>query len=58
MFNSWNQVFRIIGFLGGSPNVKPAWCWDQREGQLIWPYYVFSVIRHSGFIVINIVFPF
>jgi hypothetical protein len=24
MFNSWNQVFRIIGFLGGSPNVKPA----------------------------------
>jgi hypothetical protein len=29
MFHSWNQAFRIISFLGRSPNINPAWCWEK-----------------------------
>jgi len=42
---SWNQASRIIGFLGWGPNINLTWCWEQWEGWLIWPYYVFPVIR-------------
>ena len=53
LFHSWNQAFRIIGFLGCSQSINPAWCWEQREGQLIWPYYIFLIIRHPGFMIIT-----
>ena len=45
IFHSWDQAFRIIGCLGRSPNLNPTSCWEQREGRLIWPYYVFPIIR-------------
>ena len=48
MFHSWNQAFRIIGFLGWCPNINPAWCLEQHEGWLIWPYHVFPIIRWPG----------
>jgi len=32
MFHLWNQAFRIIGYLGHTPNIKPGRCWEQREG--------------------------
>ena len=32
--------------------VKLAWCWE-REGWLIWPYYVFPIIRWPGFMIIT-----
>ena len=53
MFHSWNQALRITGFLGWCPNINPALCWEQREGWLIWPYYVFSIIRWPGFMIIT-----
>ena len=53
MFHSWNQAFRIIGFLGRSRNINLAWCWEQGEGRLIWSYYVFSVVRCLGIIIIT-----
>jgi hypothetical protein len=34
-----NQAFRIVGFLGCSPNVNSSWCREQRDGRLIWPYH-------------------
>ena len=52
-FQSWDQAFRIIGFLGCSPNINLVWCWLQGEGWLIWTYYVFSVIRCLGIIIIT-----
>jgi hypothetical protein len=33
-----NQAFRVVGFLGSSPNVNSSWCREQREGRLIWSY--------------------
>ena len=56
MFHSWNQAFRIIGFLGNSAGINLAWCWEQCEGQLIWPWYIFPVIRHPGFMIIHHLF--
>ena len=56
MFHSWNQAFRIIGFLGWCPNINPAWCREQHEGWLIWPYYVFPIIRWPGFVIITPIF--
>jgi len=53
MFHSWNQAFRIIGFLGRSPNINPAWCWEQREVRLTWPYNVLPAIRRPGFMIIT-----
>ena len=53
MFHSLNQAFRNIGFLGNSAGINPAWCWEQCEGQLIWPYYIFLVIRCPGFMIIT-----
>ena len=53
IFHSWNQAFRIMGFLGRSPNINPAWCWEQSEGRLSWPYYVFPPIRRPGFMIIT-----
>jgi len=53
MFHSWNQAFRIIGFPGHSPNINPEWWWEQSEGWLIWPYYIFPINRHPGFIFIT-----
>ena len=44
VFHSWNQAFRILGFLGSSANITPSWWREQREGRLIWPYYAFPVI--------------
>jgi hypothetical protein len=32
----------------GPININLAWCWEQREGRLLWPYYVFPVIRLPG----------
>jgi hypothetical protein len=52
MFHSWKQTFRIIGFPGHSPNINPFWWWEQSEGWLIWPYYIFPVIRRPEFIFI------
>ena len=49
MFQSWNQAFRITGFLGWCPNINPAWCWEW----LIWPYYALSIIRQPGFMIIT-----
>jgi len=46
MFHSWNQAFRIIDVLGRS-----AWCGEQHEGRLVWPCYVFPVIRRPGFMI-------
>ena len=43
----------MIGFLGWCPNINPAWWWEQCEGWLIWPYYVFPVIRWPGFVIIT-----
>ena len=37
MFHSWNQAFRIRGFLGWRPDINLAWRWEH-EGWLIWPY--------------------
>jgi len=48
MFHSLSHTFRIIGCLGRS-----AWCWEQHEGRLIWPRYVFPIIRCTGFMIIN-----
>ena len=48
MCHSLNQAFRIIGFLGHS-----AWCWEQHEGRRIWTYYVSTIIRCPGFIIIT-----
>jgi hypothetical protein len=39
VFYWWNQAFRIVGFLGCSPNVNSSRCREQREGRLIWPYH-------------------
>ena len=36
-----------------SPNIHLDWCWEQCEGQLIWPYYIFPVIRCPGFTIIT-----
>ena len=51
IFHSWNQAFRIIDFLGRSPNVNPAWCWEKHEGLHIWLYYVSPCIRCPGFVI-------
>ena len=53
VFQSWKEAFRIIGFLGHSPNINLAWCSEQHEGWLIWPYYTFPIIRRSGFMIIT-----
>ena len=53
MFNRWNQALRIKGCLGCSPHINAPWCWEQCEGWLIWPYYVFPIIRHPDFMVIT-----
>jgi hypothetical protein len=53
MFHSWNETFRIIGFLGRSPYINPAWFWKQRERRLIWPYYAFPVVRRPFFMIIK-----
>ena len=53
IFHSWNQTFRIIGCLGCSPNIYVPWCWEQCERWLIWPYYVFPIIRHPDFMIIT-----
>ena len=42
MFHSWNQA-DLLGRL--------AWCGEQHEGRLVWPYYVFPVIRRPGFMI-------
>jgi hypothetical protein len=34
----WNKAFRIVGFLGRSPNVNSSWCREQCEGRRMWPY--------------------
>ena len=52
MFNSWNQAFRTIGFLGQWPNINPAWCREQ-HGWLIWPYHIFPIKRCPGFMIIT-----
>jgi len=52
VLHSWNQASRIIGFLGRSPNINPAWRWEQRERRLVWPCYVVLFIRRPGFIII------
>ena len=31
MFHSWNQAFRIIGFLEHSPNINPGCCWKNMK---------------------------
>jgi hypothetical protein len=46
VFHCLNQAFRIVGFLGRSPNVNSSWCREQREGRLIWP---FPVVWCPGF---------
>jgi len=53
MFHSWNQAFRIIGYLGRFPNTNPAWFWELRDWRLIWPYNVFPVIRRPSFMIIT-----
>jgi len=53
MFHSWNQAFRFTGFLERSPNTNLAWYWEQHEGLLIWPYYIFPIIRCPGFMMIS-----
>ena len=58
VFHSWKQAFRNIGFLGFSPNINLAWCWEQRKVQLIWPYFVLSIIRRPGFMIITPSFTF
>jgi hypothetical protein len=30
-FHSWNQPFRIIGFLKHSPNINLGWCWNNMK---------------------------
>ena len=37
-------------------NISPAWCCQQCEGLLIWPYYIFPTIRHTGFTIITTYF--
>jgi len=32
----------------GPINTNVAWYWEEREGRLIWPYYVFPFIRCPG----------
>jgi hypothetical protein len=44
VFHSWNRAFRIVGFLGRSPNVTSSWCRKHREGRLIWPYHAFPFV--------------
>jgi hypothetical protein len=53
MLHSCNQACRILDFLGRSPNINPAWCWEQREGRLVWPCYVVPFIRRPGFIIVT-----
>ena len=53
MFHRWNQAFRIMGCLGCFPNINAPWCWEQCEGWLIWPYYVFPIIRYPDFTIIT-----
>jgi len=53
MFHSWNQAFRFISFLEHSPNTNLAWCQEQHKGLLIWPYYIFPIIRCPDFMIIT-----
>jgi hypothetical protein len=53
MFHSWNQTFRIVSFLWHSLNINLAWCWEQHEGQLIWPCYIFPIMRCPDFMIIT-----
>jgi hypothetical protein len=39
LFHCWSSVFRIVGFLGCSPNVNSSWCREQHEGRLVWQYH-------------------
>jgi len=32
----------------GPINISLAWCWEQREGRLFWPFYVFPIIGRPG----------
>ena len=51
VFQSWKQAFRNTGLLGRSPNINLAWCWEQCKAQLVWPHYVFPIIRRLGFMI-------
>jgi hypothetical protein len=53
IFHSWNQAFRIIKFLGPSPNINPTWRWEKHEGLNVWLYYVLPCIRHPVFVIIH-----
>jgi hypothetical protein len=53
VFHFWNQAFRIVGFLGCTPNVKSSWCREQHEGRTIGPHHAFSVIWCPGFMVVT-----
>jgi hypothetical protein len=53
IFHSWNQAFRITGFLGRSLNINPAWCWEKHEGLHIWLNYVLPCIGRPGFVIIT-----
>jgi hypothetical protein len=57
VFHSRNKALRIISFLGRSPNINPAWCWEQRDGRLIWIHYVFTFIKCPGFTITTPSFP-
>jgi hypothetical protein len=57
MFHRRKQAFKIIGFLGHSLNINPAWCWEQCDGRIIWLYYIFATIRCPSFMIINPSFP-
>jgi hypothetical protein len=57
VFHSWNQAFRILGFLVCSPNVNSSWYREEhREGRLIWPYHA-RVFQLSGVQVFMVVTP-
>jgi hypothetical protein len=46
-------AFRIPVFLACSPNVKPPWRREQREGRFFWPYHAFTVVWCPGFMVVT-----
>jgi hypothetical protein len=56
MFHYWNQAFRIVGFLGCSPNVNSSWYKEQCEGWLIWPYHMFPLVWYASFMVMTPLF--
>jgi hypothetical protein len=44
MFHCWYLAFWIVGFLGCSSNVYSSWYREECEGQLTWPYHIFSFV--------------